>query len=312
MQAVILAAGKGSRLHPLTLERSKAMMPVAGKPMIARVMDLLKQAGLHEFIVVAHPQDHELHNYFAADKNVTLAWQAERKGAAHALSCAAPYIQADFVLSACDNLVSPDEASTFVRHFRSLLEQGQAGLLALIRVPKEKLTSMGMVDWDGEIIQRIVEKPALDSALSEVASIPLYGFSQRFLGFLSLVKPSRRGELELQEAMQMLITETQGLHGEMLSGRQTVTDASDLLALNLHFLAQEKADLRQWQQDGVLVIPPCLVEPGVEIAWGCTLGPNVMIETGAKIGKGAIINNALVLRGAVVSDGEIVENSVFD
>ena len=57
MQAVILAAGRGTRLKELTSSRSKAMMPIAGKPMIARVIEMLIRGGLSEFIIVAHPED---------------------------------------------------------------------------------------------------------------------------------------------------------------------------------------------------------------------------------------------------------------
>ncbi len=311
IQAVILAAGKGSRLQPLTLDRSKAMLPVAGKPMIARVMDLLKQAGLQGFIIVAHPEDLELRQFFAADDHVTLTFQSERKGAAHALQSAAPFIRADFILSACDNLVVPAEAAAFVQHFRALRNRGQDGLLALIQVPPEKMTSMGMVDWEGEIIQRIIEKPSPQTTISEIASIPLYGFSQRFLEFLPRVQPSKRGEMELQDAMQMLIAETHGLHGEMLSGRMTVTDTRDLLTLNLQYLTKEHATLQKGLRSKVQFIAPCLVEAGAKISEGCTIGPNVLVENGAIVGKGACIQNALVLRSAVIPDGDIVENKVL-
>lgn len=310
MQVVILAAGKGSRLHPLTLERSKAMMPVAGKPMIARVMEMFNQSGLEQFIVVAHPEDHELNQYFSRDNHVVITHQAERKGAAHALQCAAPFINSDFILSACDNLVAQAEAFAFVQQFTNLCIQGQTGLLALIRVPLEKIQAMGMVDWDGEKIQRIVEKPSPDATISNIASIPLYGFSLHFLDFLHRVKPSKRGELELQDAMQMMIAETNGIHGKMLSGRLTVTDTRDLLALNLHYLHQQQNAIDNLP-GGVTFIQPCLIEKDSIFSDGCIIGPNVLVEAGAKIGKGAIVKNAVILRGANVPDGEIVENLVY-
>jgi glucose-1-phosphate thymidylyltransferase len=311
MQAVILAAGKGSRLQPLTFERSKAMMPIAGKPMLARVMEMLQAAGLDEFIIVAHPDDRELYDVFSPLPNVKIVWQAERKGAAHALSYAAPHIKSDFVLSACDNLVEHAEAARFVQHFRADPDHTPAGLLALIRVPKEKMSSMGMVVWDGVKIQKIVEKPAPEAVISNIVSMPLYCFSRRFLELLPLIQPSRRGEIELQDAMQMLIDESGDLQGEMLSGRRTVTDASDLLELNLHFLAREAAALPESFPASTHFHLPCLVEPGVEIAADCQIGPNVLLETGSKIGQGAILRNTLILRGAVVPAGEIVENNIF-
>jgi len=109
MQAVILAAGRGTRLKELTSSRSKAMMPIAGKPMIARVIEMLIRGGLSEFIIVAHPEDEELRSLFEKAADVQLAFQSERKGAAHALSMAAPLIRANFLLTACDNLVEDVE-----------------------------------------------------------------------------------------------------------------------------------------------------------------------------------------------------------
>ncbi|MEI7847876.1 MAG: sugar phosphate nucleotidyltransferase [Chloroflexota bacterium] len=311
MQAVILAAGKGSRLQPLTLERSKAMMPIAGKAMITRVMEILQQAGLQEFIVVAHPEDIELKNLFSSNPNVKIVWQTERKGAAHALSYAAPFIQGDFVLSACDNLVKPQEAANFIQRFRSNTHPKLSGLLSLIRVPIEKIKSMGMVVWNGEMIEHIVEKPSIDAVVSDLASTPLYCFSASFLDYLPLIKPSKRGEYELQDAMQMLIDDTHNVHGMMFSGRWTVTDANDLLDLNLQFLSQEMQLVPELINKSIQLIQPCLFESGVELEDNCRIGPNVLIETGSKVGKGAVLRNALVLRGATVPAGRLVQDEIF-
>ena len=311
MQAVILAAGRGTRLQKLTSTRSKAMMPIAGQAMIARVIEMLTAAGLREFIIVTHPQDAELRELFEAAPNVQLAFQAERRGAAHALSMAAPLIRADFLLTACDNLVSAKEAQAFVDHFLSTDAQKPAGLLALMRVPPEKIPSMGMVDWDGHLITRIVEKPPAGYVRSDVASMPLYCFQRRFLDYLPRLTPSIRGEYELQDAMQLMIAETQAVQGKMLSGRWTLTDAADLLELNLRFLGAGTQVYGQDLPASLKLRAPYLIEPGVEIGADCLIGPGVVIEARARIGNGAVLHHALVLRGAQVPAGEIVENKVF-
>ena len=64
MQAVILAAGKGSRLHPITLNRTKAMVPILGKPIVERVMETLVANGIRKFILVTSPEDQEVERYF--------------------------------------------------------------------------------------------------------------------------------------------------------------------------------------------------------------------------------------------------------
>ena len=64
MQSVILAAGLGSRLHPITTDRSKAMLPILGKPIVERVMEALAKNGVDDFILVVSPEDRYITNYF--------------------------------------------------------------------------------------------------------------------------------------------------------------------------------------------------------------------------------------------------------
>ena len=260
---------------------------------------------------MAHPQDDELKNLVETWPEAQLVYQTERKGAAHALSMAAPLIQDNFLLTACDNLVNEDELASFVDHFKTLRSQRSAGLLALMHVSPEKIPGMGMVDWDGQIIHRIVEKPSAAEIISDVGSMPLYCLPHRFLDYLPRLTPSKRGEFELQDAMQLMISETDDMHGKMLSGRWTVTDARDLLELNMRFLGKDTQIPQQGFPASAIMTAPYLVEAGVEIGAGCSIGPRVVIEAPAKIGRGAILRNALVMRGSEVPAGEIVENRVL-
>ena len=170
---------------------------------------------------------------------------------------------------------------------------------------------MGIVEWDGENIQRIVEKPAAGSTTSDIASMPLYCFQHQFLDYLPRLTPSVRGEYELQDAMQLMIAETRAVHGKILSGRRTLTDAADLLELNLHYLNTGTQVAAQGLPPSVKLKAPYLIESGAEIGEGCSIGPGVVIESSALIGKKAVLRNALILRGAQVSDEKIVENQVF-
>src|SRR5512136_2242620 len=97
MQGVILAAGKGSRLQHITLRRSKAMLPILGKPIVERVM--LDQAanGIEDFILVVSPDDRDITHYFRVESTiqaeVRFVYQPQRLGMANALTCAAPLIK---------------------------------------------------------------------------------------------------------------------------------------------------------------------------------------------------------------------------
>src|SRR3954469_19781147 len=198
MQGVLLAAGKGKRLQPLTLERSKAMAPVAGKPLAGRVADLLVAQEIDELIVVVGPNDNEVQPYFTLQANLGIPLrfvvQHERKGMAHALGLAAPLLLGDFILSACDNLVSVEH----IRNMVTLKQQHSApAVLSLMRIEISEASKTGVVVWESPYVRRIVEKPQPEEAPSNISSLPLYVFGPEILDLLSQVQPSPRGEYEL-------------------------------------------------------------------------------------------------------------------
>ena len=313
MQGVLLAAGKGTRLQPLTLERSKAMAPVAGRPLGARVTDLLVAQGINELIVVVSPTDAEVQPYFAADANlgipVRFVVQSERKGMAHALGLVAPLLIDDFILSACDNLVT-------VEHVTEMLElhrrQGAAATLSLMPIDITQASKTGVVVWEAPFVRKIVEKPKPEDAPSNISSLPLYVFSPEVLELLPLVQPSARGELELQDAIQMLIERTGRVNGVLTHERQQVTNAADLLALNQHYMRSDLPEVISASPlpSDVQLIAPVVVEAGVEIGPRCAIGPHVYIERGASIGADVVLRDALVLRGSVVAAGERIVGEV--
>jgi glucose-1-phosphate thymidylyltransferase len=161
MQGVILAAGQGKRLQPLTLTRSKAMAPIAGQPIVARVMELLTHNGVRDFVLVVSPDDREIERYFRREADleaeVRFVYQAERKGMAHALLQAAPLITGDFVLSACDNLVTEADAARLFAFWQTT--PAPTAALTLMPTTVERIRSGATVGMDGPWITRIIEKP---------------------------------------------------------------------------------------------------------------------------------------------------------
>ena len=308
MQAIILAAGRGSRLGVLTRNRSKAMLPVLGKPIVARVMDSFRTNGIQEFILVVSPDDDRIVQYFSRESNmagnVRLIVQPQPQGSADALQCARSQISGDFILSACDNLVSPDQVFRMLTSWR--VEAGLDGILSLIPLEPGRSENSAIVEMDGEWVSRIVEKPSHNQVFSNIASLPLYCFTARILDLLDKVPLSARGEYELPDAIQLLIAENRHVSGVFLDRRLTLTDQADLLAINLHYLAEErhliKSDARIVGLDTQL-IPPAYIEQGTIIGDRCLIGPNVFIESGCQIGDYSIIKNAVLLSGATLLSG---------
>jgi NDP-sugar pyrophosphorylase family protein len=316
MQGVILAAGKGSRLHPITLRRSKAMVPVLGKPLVERVMEDLHANGIADFILVVSPDDRDILRYFRREStiqaDVRFVYQTRRLGMANALMQAIPLIDEDFVLSACDNLTSPRYIGQMLAAWNA--EPHPNAVLSLMPVPHDRISSTGIVALDGEWITRIVEKPAPEEAPSNVASLPLYCFRHSFLGYLPEIQLSPRGEYELQDAIQALIEREGRVRGVFVERRLTVTGPADLLKVNRLYLIGGN-DIPQLAPQTVgpntHLITPLRIESGVVIGSDCTIGPNVYIERDCQIGTGSHIRDAVVLRGAIIPPGANVVDQVI-
>jgi NDP-sugar pyrophosphorylase family protein len=182
-----------------------------------------------------------------------------------------------------------------------------------MKVPRELINRSGIVEMNGTAIKRIVEKPKPQDAPSDIASLPIYGFSPRILDYLDRVPLSARGEYELQDAIQMLIENDGGVEGVQVSKRMTVTRPEDLLAVNLHYLEQDPAlqvVLSETVGEGTIFTPPVYVEQGAIIGKDCRIGPYAYVESGAQVGARARIINAVVLRGAVIPPDGIVQDTV--
>lgn len=312
-QAVILAAGRGQRLRPLTQARSKAMMPIAGKPMVERVLDTLTANGVSDFVLVVGPDDPSIVDHFARHpyyrSRIRWAEQAERKGMAHALLQARPHLHGDFILSACDNLVPEAHIAGLLHQFEAYTEA--RAVLSLMRISREQAAAGGSVALRGNRVTRIIEKPQPHEVLSDIASLPLYVFDTRVLDFLPRVPLSPRGEYELQDAIQLMIDEGDAVTGVLTDQRLTVTNTQDLLAINLRYLAAQADRLVHSPIDAATrLIDPILIEADAQIGAECELGPTVFVERGASIGRGAQLREAVVLRGAVVPAGARVVRQI--
>jgi NDP-sugar pyrophosphorylase family protein len=247
----------------------------------------------------------------ALDADVRFVYQTERLGMADALRQAAPLIDDDFILSACDNLVSAEHVRRMVAAWES--EPQPNAVLTLMPVEPHRLGSVGIVERDGPWVTRIVEKPKPEDAPSDISSLPLYLFSQRILDYLPEVDLSPRGEYELQDAIQMLIERDGRVTGVMTVSRLTLTNAADLLAINRHYLTHGDGRPQLAPSNvgpATRLITPLRIEAGTVIGANCVIGPNVYVERGCRIGDGVTLKNAVVLRETAVPSGAHFEDEV--
>lgn len=315
MQGVILAAGKGKRLQPVTPARTKAMAPVAGKPIVARVVDLFLENGIREILLLISPDDADIQPYFARhlpdDVSINFVVQEERLGMAHALTLLAPSIKDDFLMSACDNLVPVEHVAALLRVHQA--QQANA-VLSLMEIDIAQSASTGIVDWQGQWIGRIVEKPQPADAPSNIASLPLYLFAHKLLDYLPRVQPSARGEYELQDAIQLLIEDAGRVTGVLTPQRWQLTNVADLLELNRHFLATEPTSaqiLTDALGNHVQLIPPVRIDSASIIGDNCVIGPNVYLEADCQIGADTHLRDVIGLRGATVAPASKIVDTVI-
>jgi len=315
MQCVILAAGKGTRLLPITSKRPKAMLPILGKPIIERVMESLRNDVIDEFILVVNPKDHEIIDYFqhksSFDTKVRFAYQVEPLGTANALNCAAPLIRGDFVLSACDNLMPDGDIQHMFDAWRE--KTRPTAILALMRVSREMTNRSGMVKIEDGWVQSIIEKPEPEEAPSDIASLPLYYLPYAILDFLNNVKRSPRGEYELQDVIQMLIENMGFVRGILVSSRLTLTEPVDLLHINRHYLSANSSQVINMSKSigvNTRLKPPLYIEAGSIIGKNCLIGPNVYIEHECYIRDGSVIQDSILLRGASIQPGVNIRSEV--
>ncbi len=315
MQGVILAAGKGKRLQPVTPARTKAMAPVAGKPIVARVLDLFLANGIRDILLLISPDDADIRvymeQYLSDEVIIHFVVQEERLGMAHALTLLAPYIKGDFLMSACDNLVPVEHVADLLRTHQ---EQQANAVLSLMEIDIAQSASTGIIDWQGQWVGRIVEKPQPADAPSNIASLPLYLFAHKLLDYLPRVQPSARGEYELQDAIQLLIEDAGRVTGVLTPQRWQLTNVADLLELNRHFLLTEPAGaqiLTDALGSNVQLIPPVRIEPGSTIGDNCVIGPNVYLEAACQIGADTHLRDVIGLRGATVAPASHVVDTVL-
>ncbi|MHC3437135.1 UTP--glucose-1-phosphate uridylyltransferase AglF [Natrialbaceae archaeon A-gly3] len=203
MQAVVLAAGKGTRLRPLTEDKPKVLVEVDGKPLIEDVFDNLLEIGVDELIVVVGYMKEKIIERYGDEYEgvpITYTHQREQLGLAHAILQAEPHIDDDFVLMLGDNVFRGNLGDVINRQQE---ERADAAFL-VEEVPYEEASRYGVCDTNeyGEIVE-VVEKP--DEPPSNLVMTGFYTFTPAIFHACHLVQPSDRGEYELPDAIDLLI-----------------------------------------------------------------------------------------------------------
>lgn len=203
MKAVVLAAGEGTRLRPLTEDKPKGMVEVAGKPILTHAFEQLAELGDDELVVVVGYLKEKIIEYYGDEFEgipITYAHQREQNGLAHALLTVEEHIDDDFMLMLRDNIFQAN-LEDVVRRQRE--ERADAAFL-VEEVDWEEASRYGVCGTNkyGEVTE-VVEKP--EDPPSNLVMTGFYTFSPAIFHAAHLVQPSNRGEYEISEAIDLLI-----------------------------------------------------------------------------------------------------------
>jgi glucose-1-phosphate thymidylyltransferase len=202
LKGVILAAGKGTRLYPVTHHIPKPLLPLANRPTLHYAFDRLKELGITDICLVVGESGptmvRELRSGEEHGIRLSYVTQSEPKGLAHAVGFAREFVGGEpFALYLGDAIYSEG-----FQKFASRFAESGCANLSIVK-PVEDPTRFGVANVDGERIVKLVEKPKVPE--SNLAMAGLYFFGPQLWSVLPDLLPSARGEFEITDAIQMLI-----------------------------------------------------------------------------------------------------------
>jgi len=323
MKALVLAGGRGTRLRPITHTSAKQLVPVANKPVLFYGLESIRAAGITEVgIVVSDPREMltpdprtgqattvmvnsqaeiraAVGDGSAFGLKVTYIEQEAPLGLAHAVKIAQPYIGDEpFVMYLGDNLIK-DGITPFTREFMAEKPNAQI-LLAQVKTPSD----YGVAELAGERVVRLEEKPAHPK--SDLALVGVYLFDKTVFEAVNAIKPSRRGELEITDAIQHLINSGRTVRSHVIGGWWKDTGrVEDLLEANRMMLAPIKTEIRG-QVDAHTEI-----EGAVQIGAG-TVVEHARLRGPLVIGVGARIVHAYVGPFTALGDGVELDHAEIE
>lgn len=200
---VVPAAGEGTRLRPHTTDTPKALVEVAGKPILEHVFETLLDCGVSSLVVVVGYRAGQIVDRFGesyAGHPITYVHQRERRGLGDAIYRVESVVDGPFVVLNGDNVVGGAVTAPLDR----FADDDVDAVVAVERADRETATKTGVVTVEDGVVTSIVEKPA--DPPSTLVTTGLYVFPDAIFDALSLTRPSDRGELELTDAIGVLVS----------------------------------------------------------------------------------------------------------
>ena len=195
VKAIILSAGEGSRMRPLTLTKPKTMLPVAGKPIIQYNIESLRDNGITDILLIVRYKEEMVREYFGdgSDFGVNIYYQTQEDflGTANAISYGKDFINDSLIVLNGDIILDNDVINEFISEYENL---NPDTLMLLTEV--ENPSAFGVVEIEDGNIKSIVEKPKLEEAPSNLVNAGIYIFNRDIFDKIEKTEISERGEYE--------------------------------------------------------------------------------------------------------------------
>ncbi|MBI2847943.1 MAG: NTP transferase domain-containing protein [Chloroflexi bacterium] len=315
-QAIILAAGEGQRLRPFTVNRPKAMLTIAGKPILQYIVESLAQVGIRQIVIVVGYRREQIFDYFGTGEQfgieLTYVTQEKQLGTAHAMAQARETIKDEFLVLPGDNLIDAGTIAGFVT------VRPNAILVKKVDNPSR----YGVVFTDNGFVKSIIEKPK--EAESNTINTGICAFNTEVFDFI-------KGRLDIPDVLNAMLE--QGYQIQAQDNEGTWLDVVypwDLVKLNDAVLRRIPARLGGTVEAGVFIKGAVSIGKDtiirsnsyilgpVVIGENCVIGPNTCILPSTSIGNNVVISPFALLENSVVGDdvnigaASTIQDSVID
>ena len=321
MKAVILAAGEGNRMRPLTHTRPKVMLPIANKPILEHLLIEAREAGVKEFVFIVGYCDEQVRSYFGNGRKwgVDIAYCEQRKqlGTADAIRMVADMLDGVFLVANGDVIVRSEDIG-------ELLNNG-GNTMSVIEVKDTR--GLGMVEMKKGKVVHIYEKT--QKPPTNIANAGLYLFTPDIFDAIARTEKSPRGEYEITESLQRLMEAGKDIACHELKYWLDLSYPWDLLPANEALLTgiepqnlgtvEENVVLRgavligknSVIKSGSYIVGPVIIGDDCDIGPNCYIRPSTSIGDGCHVGAAVEVKNSIIMKGTKLPHHNYVGDSVI-
>ncbi len=300
--AVVLAAGEGTRLRPLTRNRPKPMLPAANRPILEHVLDALVDAGLKEIVIVVGYRRERVQEHFGPEyRGVPLRYviQGKQLGSGHALLQAREAVSGPVLVVNGDRLI---EAGAVVEVTDAFEADDAPAAMAVVE--RQDTRHYGAVRLRDRDIAEIVEKPRRDDF--RLINAGIYAFEDRIFEAIEATERDA-GELALTDTIAELIA-TDRVRGVRTGGMWVdATYPWDLLEVAAEVLARGR--VRETEvRDGIWVDADAQIHEGADLQAPVVIGPDCEVAASAVVGPGTALGRNVTVGPNVTVEGSVVDD----